>query len=214
MMPRLSTCTKRAPGAFLLCCHAADAPCDSGELPLILPAEESLSSTRCARKNGSSECLRQHTPTQVHQRGFQERVPINYPAHEIKLLCGERRQREKKGCIHLGVLLSLTSVAANVVGPPTTRVRLCLDPAQAFRRNQARGRGRGRSGFTKFTCLSSPRTQLSFLWVHRWIAHADHQKFSHQTMVLRHGCGVALGSFRKPRLPRGVAQHALLILLQ
>ena len=68
------------------------------------------------------EAHRQHAPTRVHQRGFEERDPVKYPADDIELSSGEQRERKERvhppRSLHPALRKqSFTSaVAANIVG--------------------------------------------------------------------------------------------------
>ena len=42
------------------------------------------------------EAHRQHAPTRVHQRGFEERDPVKYPADDIELSSGEQRESKER----------------------------------------------------------------------------------------------------------------------
>ena len=84
---------KRAPSDSSLCRQAAEAPCSSGKRLPILPTEESLSSTRCVRCRDHVNPIG-NAPTRVHQRGIEERDPVNYPAlHPVEAVLHIRPPR-------------------------------------------------------------------------------------------------------------------------
>ena len=137
--------------------------------------------------DSASAAHRQDAPTRMRQRGSEERDPVDCPAGDMKLFCGERRARRRKGCIHLSVSIlwkqSFTAaVATNVVGlAPRESVvsRSCPGPPSKPGRTGRRGDLRcslDRSASFHDVTLALSRALLyheqtdRFLLVHREIA--------------------------------------------